>query len=151
MPYTYHKSAPDRHGSRHHVFTGVDEADNAEGVECSCGEKTVLAHALVPVSERADEDETFEEWSQREEVNPRCAAMAREELGLERPLMAVPGVDWPRTAMLKSSGYHTVRQLKEATAQDLVEAGLSVGHAENIKSHLGSYEEYRDEWEVLED
>lgn len=150
MPYTYHKSAPERHGSRHHAFLGVEEVDTNVGIECACGEKTVLAYALAPISERADEGETITEWSEREEVNPRCVAMAREELGNARPLMDVPGVDWPNAAMLISSGYRTVRHLKEATAQDLVEAGLPVGHAENIKSHLGTYEEYREEWEVLD-
>ena len=151
MPYTYHKDPERDHGTRHHVWLSVDpEADQTRTWTCACGEKDVITIGLAPVHEVAAEGESLNEWLEREEVNEECADWAREVLNIDSPLTDVPGVDWPRAVKLRTSGFETVRQLKAATAQDLVDAGLSVGYAENIKSHLGSYPEYNEEWEVLE-
>ena len=151
MPYTYDGDPEQDHGTRHHVWLSVDpEADQTRTWACACSEKDVLTLALAPVAEVAEEGESLEEWLDREEVNEECADWAREVLNLDPRLHEVPGVNFSRAHKLREAGYETRRQLKAATAQDLVEAGLSVGHAENIKSHLGSYPEYREEWEVLD-
>lgn len=150
MPWTFPRPV-ERHNTRHHVYLSPERPpEKWASWECACGQKKVLKNPLVRVSEVTDLP--LHEWRDADEVNTRCVDVALKRLNCGPDLLALDGMTVHVLRSLEANGCAHLVDLNQMGVHDIERKGETTRErAERIAAATPIYEDYHEEWEVLDD